>query len=268
MPPRYGNTLQRPAAGARPDLSTGLGRGLLVLAPGWDGGGSTVQDVVGGNNLKLSGTTPLWTSSTGGGGISFTGVSAQAAIPTPLPVALQIQPPMTLVFAIRYLAAMTGGVYLWGYEGGPNATAIRCAGASTTRLNLTGTVITLANTVSVGVDYVMALTITSGAYAFYQYQSSNGRLVFSQTAANTAATTSWTNMVFGAGMIGSTGNFLCYWGALWNRALSASEVGQFSSVPAIGRLFTPAWGPELSAGGLFLPARLSVYANHRQAFWN
>ncbi len=106
---RKTRTWSKPPAGSQIDWSHSLAQGLAVCFLLNENGGSQVFDIVGGLSMPLTGT-PAWSS-----GLQ-TASSSQYGVVS-FPTALQLNPPATLIWQGRALAAMGSFSHIFGYVG-------------------------------------------------------------------------------------------------------------------------------------------------------
>ena len=103
---------QKPTIGTQIDHTQSLASGLVWFAPLWEGGGSSIVDVVGNVNLAVN-SAATWVPGNSpmvGAGLNCPVASSGAA--ATLPSNLKLQAPVTLVGACRYLPTGSAGDYV------------------------------------------------------------------------------------------------------------------------------------------------------------
>jgi hypothetical protein len=238
---------QKPPQGTAVNQFLGLTQGLVGLYALNEWSGGTIVDGIGNLNLATMGfgSTNPWASGTAVGiSLTVNGASANA----PLPVDVQIQPPITLAVGYRQIGVANGNAPLCGIfynnSNGAQFAFEVASGASTIGL-----------CIGVG-GYAPSLTSASLALKDHVASASffpsvpgqslyiDGALSGSSGAGPAFASYSATSLV-DIGSAGSTYsgrycNALVYWVGVWNRALSDAEHALIgSSVNAIWQIMQP-----------------------------
>jgi len=247
----------KPPIGTQLDrFGSSLARGLFYFAPLWEGAGSTVADVAGGNTAAITGAT--WTPGTYSVGLNLNAASRYASVA--LPPALQFAAwPATIAVGFRFLTAAGTTPLIFGITysnfSGDNpyeviAVGQYSAGTLGGFYNTGGTFgqVGPAFTFAVGSDYVVSYSIGAANQDLYL----NGADVHSTTTALSAPHWGATPLVtIGNANSTTEAGVLVYWAGAWNRYLNANEHAELARNP--WQVFRPIWSAAVISEGLPTP---------------
>jgi hypothetical protein len=229
----------KPPIGTPLDYGCPLARGLVFFFPLWEGGGPYIGDVAGGLQAKNSSTQ--WATGSDSVLLKRNGGYSWAVIPA----ALQFPWPISIAFRCRHTITGSGNPRIFGlFYSNPDATpfdvlAMHDSSTATLRIqyNKAGSNVqaNTSTTMTVGGEYTVTAVVTTTSQVVYV----NGANVFS--SANSIGNPNYTatsSIGFGDVVVSAAADSY-YWGAVWNRALSADEHALLVTNP--WQLFTPAW---------------------------
>jgi hypothetical protein len=222
--PLYGRWTSKPPQGTPIDRSHGLATGLVWFAPCW--GYGPVQDVVGNNNMALTGATWGQASTTG----LLCSTTSFAASISPPPQQLMLPYPFTVVMGWRLLTTgsyvlagfSTAGGTCWQVRGNGTDWIVRYSNGATLTQSWTSSVAQPA----AGTDNVVAVSWSTSQIAIYQAGLQVGTdsvSVASPTYPGASPTFYFAN--------GGTEPYILYWAGLWGRLLSAAEHAEIARNP-------------------------------------
>ena len=192
--------LAKPPIGTPLDSSSELQRGLFYFAPLWEGGGTTISDVVNGLTATIQGSA-VWGPGSHSVGLNCNALVSYATSGS-IPASLQYGWPITVAAGLRTGAGTpqnSVGFFAIGYStGGGSPYIIVSLGYNAGSLalefqyNQGGTWVhpSPAITLAANTDYVVSLTIMNGSQNLYV----NGANVQALTAA--ASNPHWTSTSF------------------------------------------------------------------------
>jgi hypothetical protein len=263
---------QKPPIGTQIDHTHTLANGLVWLAPLWESGGTSVADPVGGVNLAFTGSAP-WvpgSSPATGAGLRFNTTNNYAS--ALLPSRLQIQAPATLIVGATQLGGANGGqcpylslstistsvpqygaVFGLCANGtfGPQLLSGVGAGTHFNNVTVNSSAIPANN-----VPYVLVAVFGVSSWTFYAFPQSGSSLPL------ITGPTAWTYPLTGVTYLstatlgfggspdwGSYVNANIYFGAIYNRALTAGEAAAWGRNP--WQIFKPSAGVAELTGSVF-----------------
>jgi len=238
----------KPPIGTPLDWSNALTENLIAFYPCWEGGGSTVADVVNGLTATISGAT--WAAGSSSVYLNCNGANYNASVTLPLslqrPISattyvtiacgfryLTSEAPAggfdSTIFGITYNSAQTTPYYYLQFA--QNSGTLRFQSSNAGSAFGSSSV----GTMSAGKDYAAVTSFRNGVQA----TTVNGVL-------NTASTSNFWGPAYTATsqiMFGSGGNQSgcgVYWGAIWARLLQPAEQLMITqSINSIWQIFRP-----------------------------
>lgn len=234
--PIYGPWASKPSPGTPLDRARGLAQGLVFFAPLWEGAGPSVSDAVTSGYLSLPVTAATW----GSGsmlGLSCASSTARAQVATP--DWLKLPGPCTIAVAMQPFGLPAGNCSYFGTTYTTASTSpfygVTIGSASATLTpklfyNSSGGPTSIASSAAMtaGQDAVVSASLQPNSQSLYLggqpvgTSVATGSILYSSSLLAFGAVTSFAR----------NPNALFYWGALWNRTLSAAEHAAIGASPA------------------------------------
>lgn len=235
----------KPPCGTLLDRSAALANGLVCFFPLNEGNGINATDVCNGIQLLTyqSSGYPGWSNGPSpyyGCGLNLTGAFAHAGSTGTLPAAVQVGPVATLVTAFTVGSGGIGGstelfgIYYDNSSSVHNALVLHTNSSGGVFVSTNNGGSSAAFTASANTTYIIVCVVTKTTWTFYVYPFGGTPATYSGTWSNSTAPTYASTAGLGFGPVfGNATNPNCtfYFGAIYNRALSATEAAAWGQNP-------------------------------------